>query len=84
MSHQLKTLAFACTVNRALVSVCFADGSVTVKPAAAPDGSDIIIDETYSTKQQNAEYRRGEDGVWREYEFLKETKTLGGDTCPRP
>ena len=69
-------------INRAVVSECSADGSVTVKPAAAPDGSDVIIDETSSTKRQEAEYRRDDNGRWRAYEFLNETKTLGGDTCP--
>ena len=69
-------------LDRAVVSVCFADGSVTVKPGAAPDGSDVIVDEASSTRQQETEYRRGQDGQWRAYDFLKDIETLGGDTCP--
>ena len=72
----------AVLIDRAIASVCFADGSVTVKPGAAPDGSDVIIDEAFSTKQDMDEYRRGDDGRWRAYDFLKEIETLGGDTCP--
>ena len=72
----------AAVIDRSVVAECVADSSVTVKPAAAPDGTDVIIDETSSTKQQIYEYRRGDDGRWRAYEFRNETATLGGDTCP--
>ena len=67
---------------RAIAFKCVADGAVTVKPDAAPDGSDVIIDESYSTQHIETEFRRGDDGRWRAYEVLKNAKTFGGDTCP--
>ena len=70
------------TMTRAIAFKCVADGAVTVKPDAAPDGSDVIIDESYSTQHIETEFRRGDDGRWRAYEVLKNAKTFGGDTCP--
>ena len=70
------------TLARAIAFKCVGDGSVTVKPAAAPDGSDVIIDESYATHHVETEFRRGDDGRWRAYAVLKDTETLGGDTCP--
>ena len=70
------------TIMRAIAFECVADGSVTVKPGAAPDGSDVIINEAYATQHIETEFRRDDEGRWRAYEVLKNTKTFGGDTCP--
>ena len=43
----------AAVIDRSVVAECVADSSVTVKPAAAPDGTDVIIDETSSTRQRS-------------------------------
>ena len=72
----------ATPITRAIAFKCVADGAVTVKPAAAPDGSDVIIDETVSTQRIETEYRLSGDGLWRADEVSKNTETLGGDTCP--
>ena len=72
----------ATPITRAIAFKCVADGAVTVKPAAAPDGSDVIIDETVSTQRIETEYRLSGDGHWRAAEVSKNTETLGGDTCP--
>ena len=70
------------TITRAIVFKCVADGSITVKPGAAPDGSDVIVNEIVATQHIETDYRRGDDGSWRAYEVLRNAKTFGGDACP--
>ena len=70
------------TITRAIAFKCVADGSITVKPGAAPDGSDVIVNEIVATQHIETDYRRGDDGRWRAYEVLRNAKTFGGDACP--
>ncbi|HRE00488.1 MAG TPA: hypothetical protein PLV68_04260, partial [Ilumatobacteraceae bacterium] len=54
--------------GQATVTVCIADGTKLVLADAAPDGSDIIIDDTFVSGREAWDVRRDADGVWRAYD----------------
>lgn len=51
----------------AVATVCIADGSRLVLPNAAPDGSDVVIDDEYTSGRSEWDMRLDADGVWRLY-----------------
>ena len=51
----------------AMATVCIADGSRLVLPNAAPDGSDVVIDDEYTSGRSEWDMRLDDDGFWRLY-----------------
>jgi len=49
----------------AVATVCIADGSRLVLPNAAPDGSDVVIDDEYTSGRSEWDMRLDADGAWR-------------------
>jgi hypothetical protein len=68
--------------KRATANVCVADGSKLVKPGAAPDGSDIVVDGAYTSGREAWDVRLDDDGVWRPYDAPAVGPVEAKDVCP--
>lgn len=68
--------------KRATANVCVADGSKLVKPGAAPDGSDIVVDGAYTSGREAWDVRLDDDGVWRPYDAPAIGPVEAKDVCP--
>jgi len=66
----------------ATVVVCIADGSKLVLPGAAPDGSNVIIDDAYTSGRSQWDMRLDGDGQWRGYDAPAFGPTEATDQCP--
>jgi hypothetical protein len=62
--------------------LCYADGSKLVIPGAAPDGSDVIVDDKYGSSRQTWEMRLDPDGAWRAYSAQVLGAKASEDICP--
>lgn len=67
--------------QRAVVTVCFADGSKLVDPGAGPDGGDLIIDGTFTSGREAWDVRLDDDGVWRPYDAPLVGAAEATDVC---
>lgn len=68
--------------QQAVVTVCFADGSKLVEPGAGPDGSDLIIDGTFTSGREAWDIRLDDDGVWRAHDAPLIGTAEATDVCP--
>lgn len=66
----------------ARATVCLADGSKLVAPAAGPDGVDVIIDDVFISAREAWEMRLDADGSWRAYSAPVVGSTEETDVCP--
>lgn len=66
--------------SRATATVCIADGSKLVLPAA--DGTDVIIDDTFVSGREAWDVRLDPDGTWRAYAAPGVGETSETDQCP--
>jgi hypothetical protein len=66
----------------AQVQVCVADGRIIYKPAAGPNGADVILNDAFSSGRETETWERGTDGVWRESGFTAIEKAPGRNICP--
>jgi hypothetical protein len=66
---------------KATAVVCIADGSKLVRPGAAPDGGDVIVDGAYVSGRERWELRL-DAGVWRVYDAPAVGPTEARDVCP--
>ena len=69
------------TASMANAVVCFADGSRLVRPGAAPDGSDVVIDDSFGSARDEWLLRREADGVFRAYESTSIGTISASDVC---
>jgi hypothetical protein len=69
-------------LRRATVTVCVADGSKLVDPGAAPDGTDLIVDGTFTSGREAWDVRLDDDGVWRAYGAPAVGPSEATDVCP--
>ena len=65
----------------ATVTVCIADGSRLVQPNAAPDGSDVIVDDEFVSGRSTWDVRLDVDGVWRAFDTAPLGETSSEDVC---
>jgi len=65
----------------ATVTVCIADGSRLVQPNAAPDGSDVIVDDEFVSGRTAWELRIDADGVWRAFDTAPVGESASEDVC---
>ena len=77
----VETVDLAPDLKSAVATVCFADGSKLVKPAAGPNGADLIIDGTFVSGRESWSMRSGDDGAWRVYEAPVVGTTEVTDQC---
>ena len=80
--YVIEAVELAADLEQATVTVCIADGTKLIHAGAAPDGSDIIIDDTYISGREAWDVRRGTDGVWRAFEAPAVGPTESSDVCP--
>lgn len=66
----------------ATATVCLADGSKLVAPAAGPDGADVIIDDVFISAREAWAMRLDADGSWRAYSAPVVGSTEETDVCP--
>ena len=66
---------------QATVTVCIADGSKIVQPGAAPDGSDVIVDDEFVSGRSAWDVRLDSDGVWRAYGTEPIGEAASEDVC---
>ena len=65
----------------ATVTVCISDGSRLVQPNAAPDGSDVIVDDEFVSGRSTWDVRLDVDGVWRAFDTAPLGETSSEDVC---
>lgn len=65
----------------AIATVCIADGSRLVQPHAAPDGSDVIVDDEFVSGRSTWDMRLDADGVWRAFDTAPLGETSSEDVC---
>ena len=65
----------------ATVTVCIADGSRLVTPNAAPDGSDVIVDDEFVSGRAAWQFRLDTDGVWRAFDTAPVGESASEDVC---
>lgn len=65
----------------ATVTVCIADGSRLVTPNAAPDGSDVIVDDEFVSGRTAWQLRLDTDGVWRAFDTAPVGESASEDVC---
>ncbi len=80
--YVIESIALTAALDQATVTVCYADGSKLVNPGVAPDGSDVIIDGTYTSGREAWDMRLGADGIWRAHEAPLVGETEDTDVCP--
>lgn len=68
--------------RQATATVCVADGSKLVDPGAAPDGTDVIVDGTFTSGREAWDMRLDDDGVWRAYDAPLVGTAEVTDVCP--
>lgn len=80
--YVIESIVLSDDLRRATVVVCFSDDSDLVLPGGAPDGSDVVIDDTYGSGRESWDLRLDSDGVWRAYAApaLGPIETV--DVCP--
>lgn len=66
----------------ATATVCIADASRLVIPNAAPDGSDVILDDEYTSGRSAWDMRLDPDGVWRVHDTTPIGVAASEDLCP--
>lgn len=69
------------SMTAATVTVCVADGSKLVQPGAAPDGSDVVIDDAYVSGRSTWDLRLDDDGTWRAYGTSPIGESSTEDVC---
>lgn len=69
------------TGTTATLTVCIADGSRLVQPNAAPDGSDVIVDDEFISGRSTWDMRLDADGVWRAFDTAPLGETSSEDVC---
>ena len=65
----------------ATATVCIADGSRLVMPNAAPDGSDVIVDDEFVSGRTAWQLRLDTDGVWRAFDSSPVGESASEDVC---
>lgn len=65
----------------ATATVCIADASRLVLPNAAPDGSDVILDDEYTSGRSEWKMRLDPDGAWRVYDTSPIGAAATEDVC---
>lgn len=80
--YVIEQVQLAADLKRATVTVCSADGSQLVKPAAGPGGADVIVDGSYTSGRAAWDVRLDPDGVWRPYDSPAVGATESRDVCP--
>ncbi len=63
--YVVESVTLADSLTEATARVCFADGSALIRPNAAPDGSDVIVDDEFVSGREDWHIVLGADGVWR-------------------
>ncbi len=69
------------SVAAAVATVCTADGSRLVLPNAGPDGSDVVIDDEYTSGRSEWDMRLDADGAWRVYSSTPIGVAATEDVC---
>jgi hypothetical protein len=72
------------SLETAVATVCIADGSQLVLPNAAPDGSDVVIDDEYTSGRSEWDMRLDADGVWRVHSSTPVGAAAAEDVCGAP
>ena len=67
--------------GHAVVTFCQIDGGLLVDPGAAPDGSDVIINDQITSYLSESSVLRDSDGVWRVHDNDVIAEFEGGDGC---
>ena len=67
---------------RATATVCIADGSDLVEPGAAPDGGDLVIDDSFTSGRESWDMRVDSDGRWKAFDGTTVGPTESSDVCP--
>lgn len=80
--YVIESVDLADDQQRATVTVCFADGSKLIDPGAGPNGTDLVVDGTYTSGREAWDVRRDADGVWRAYDAPAVGDMEGTDVCP--
>ena len=80
--YVIESVTLGDTLTTATVVVCIADGSKLVLPGAAPDGSDVVVDDAYTSGRSQWEMRLDGDGRWRGYDAPAVGPTESTDQCP--
>jgi hypothetical protein len=70
------------SAKSATVAVCTADGSVRVRPGAAPDGSDVVVNDDFISGRTEWQFRLQDDGVWRAIDTVALGPSERTDVCP--
>lgn len=65
----------------ATATVCIADGSRLVMPNAAPDGSDVVVDDEFVSGRTAWQLRLDSDGVWRAFDSSPVGESASEDVC---
>lgn len=65
----------------ATATVCIADASRLVIPNAAPDGSDVVLDDEYTSGRSEWNMRVDPDGAWRVYDTSPIGVAATEDVC---
>lgn len=80
----VESVAVDPSLATAVATVCIADGSRLVLPNAAPDGSDVVIDDEYTSGRSEWDMRLDADGVWRVHSSTPVGAAAAEDVCGAP
>lgn len=80
----IESVVVADDLRTATMVTCIADGSRLVRPGAGPGGSDIVIDDKFTSGRDRWDFALGADGTWRATDGGPEGPTQGVDVCPGP
>lgn len=80
----VESVAVDPSLTTAVATVCIADGSRLVLPNAAPDGSDVVIDDEYTSGRSEWDMRLDADGVWRVHSSTPIGAAAAEDVCGAP
>ena len=68
-------------LTEARVTFCQIDGRILVDPAAAPDGSDVVVNDQVDSLLADSLVSRGTDGHWRVWKVERIDNFEGGVGC---